>query len=99
MAMDGWQVGPSASLVWSASILVCDAEPFVAEFVGCCGTQCCVDVCPSAVKATGANEVFGLAKANKCTWRSANAIPAGEPGYLLENDGGWPSKESYCGDA
>jgi hypothetical protein len=85
--------------MYGVRALVCDAEHFVEEFVGCCDARCCVDVCPIAVKATGAVGVFGLAKAYKCRLRSASASPAGEPGYLLENDRGWPSKESYCGEA
>jgi hypothetical protein len=83
--MDGWM----ADRAISGTCMVCDVDPFVAEFVWCCDTRCSVDVCPSAVKATGADRVFGLAKANKCRWRSSSASPAGEPSYLLENGGGW----------
>jgi hypothetical protein len=79
--------------------LVCDADPLIAEFIGCCGARGYEDARLSAGRATGADGVFGLAKANKCGCSSTSVSLAGKSGYLLEDDRGWHSKASYCGEA
>jgi hypothetical protein len=60
--------------------LVYDADPLIAEFIGCCGARGYEDARLSAVRATGADGVFGLAKANKCGWSSTSVSLAGKSG-------------------